>query len=75
MQQGAVYLPHPLHVALALTLCTTASTRHANRVVEWLRDFAQQRQLKVQQDTKGNVVIYKNGQAGGESAPTVIIQV
>ncbi len=43
-------------------------------MVEWLRAFAQQRHLRVREDAKGNVVIYKGGQGGGEGAPPVIMQ-
>lgn len=50
-----------------------ASTKE-QEVIEWLRSFAAARQLKVAQDTKGNLVVYKKGQAGGEAAPPVILQ-
>ena len=46
-----------------------------SRVLEWLRDFAQARRLRVASDSRGNTVIYKSGQAGGEGAPPVILQV
>lgn len=49
-------------------------SKHEGRVLSWLREFAHSRQLKVAQDTKGNLVIYKPGQAGGEAAPPVILQ-
>ena len=44
-------------------------------VLDWLKGFAEERRLRLAQDAKGNTVIYKPGQAGGESAPTVILQV
>lgn len=43
-------------------------------VLEWLKVFASDRGLDWRQDAKGNVVIVKPGQAGGEGAAPVILQ-
>lgn len=45
------------------------------RVLDWLKKFADDRGLSWQQDEFGNLVIRKPGQAGGEAAPTVVVQV
>ena len=44
-------------------------------VLQWLKDFADQRQLAWQQDSVGNIVIKRPGSGGGEHAPAVVIQV
>ena len=44
------------------------------RVLQWLKDFAKERKLAWQQDSVGNIVIKRPGSAGGEHAPTVVIQ-
>lgn len=44
------------------------------RVMDWLKEFAEQRQLAWQQDAVGNVVIKRPGSGGGEASPTVVIQ-
>ena len=45
------------------------------RVLEWLRSIAEERGLKWKQDAEGNMVIYRPGSGGGETAPPVVIQV
>lgn len=53
--------------ALGLWLCA--------RVIAYLQDFATKRKLEYKQDSVGNMVIRRPGSGGGESAPTVVIQV
>ncbi|CAG9466904.1 unnamed protein product [Pedinophyceae sp. YPF-701] len=47
---------------------------HEERVVQMLKDFADQRGLVWKQDAIGNIVIKRPGSGGGESAPSVVIQ-
>ncbi|KAK9830529.1 hypothetical protein WJX72_012284 [[Myrmecia] bisecta] len=49
-------------------------SKHEGRVLQWLKDFAQARGLKWQQDAVGNLVIKRPGSGGGEAAPVVVIQ-
>ena len=43
-------------------------------ISDYLVDFAKDNGLEYVQDHLGNVVIYKNGTAGYEQSPTVILQ-
>ncbi len=45
------------------------------RVLQWVKDFAEQRGLKWRQDDVGNLVVLRPGSGGGEAAPPVVIQV
>lgn len=47
----------------------------ASRVLQYLKDFANERKLAWQQDAVGNMVIKRTGSGGGEMAPAVVIQV
>ncbi len=47
----------------------------SHRVIDWLKDFARERKLEIKGDAYGNQVIYRPGTGGGESAPTVVVQV
>jgi hypothetical protein len=47
----------------------------ARRVRAFLQRFAQERDLRVQADSAGNVVIKRRGINGGEAAAHVIVQV
>jgi dipeptidase D len=49
-------------------------SKHEERVIEWLKAFAAERELECVQDGVGNLVIRRPGTGGGESAPPVIIQ-
>jgi dipeptidase D len=44
------------------------------RVLAWLQAFAKERSLEWKCDDTGNMVILRPGSAGGELAPTVVIQ-
>ena len=47
---------------------------HEDRVIEWLKEFADERQLEWKQDGAGNMVICHPGTMEGSQAPPVIIQ-
>jgi dipeptidase D len=47
----------------------------SHRVLQWLKDFANERKLAWQQDAVGNLVIKRTGTGGGQNAPAVVIQV
>ncbi|KAK9826187.1 hypothetical protein WJX81_005747 [Elliptochloris bilobata] len=49
-------------------------SKHEERVLEWVKAFANERSLNYRQDTVGNLVIYRSGSGGGEGAPAVVIQ-
>eukprot|EP00884_Botryococcus_braunii_P019726 jgi/Botrbrau1/6437/Bobra.0034s0013.1 len=49
-------------------------SKHEERILQYLKDFAQQHGLKWRQDEVGNIVIYRPGSGGGEDALPVIIQ-
>lgn len=44
------------------------------RVCDWIKAFAEERSLRWRQDAAGNVVVYRPGSAGGETAAPVILQ-
>lgn len=72
-----------LHLAALLRSCalhTQAAGWHLRsraccRVLQWVKDFAEQRGLKWRQDDVGNLVVLRPGSGGGEAAPPVVIQV
>ncbi|GIL81736.1 hypothetical protein Vretimale_1325 [Volvox reticuliferus] len=49
-------------------------SKHEQRVLQYLKDFATERQLAWQQDAVGNLVIRRPGSGGGEGAPCVVVQ-
>ncbi|GIL58597.1 hypothetical protein Vafri_13481 [Volvox africanus] len=49
-------------------------SKHEERVLQYLKDFAAERQLSWQQDAVGNLVIRRPGSGGGEGAPCVVVQ-
>ncbi|KXZ50230.1 hypothetical protein GPECTOR_17g868 [Gonium pectorale] len=49
-------------------------SKHEERVLQYLKDFASSRQLSWQQDAVGNLVIRRPGSGGGEAALPVVIQ-
>ncbi len=53
----------------------TVSKVLMRRVLQFLKDFANERKLAWQQDAVGNMVIKRTGTGGGELAPAVVIQV
>ena len=49
-------------------------SKKEQQVLSMLKKFAEDRGLEWRQDTVGNLVIYRKGSGGGESAPPVLIQ-
>ena len=49
-------------------------SKHEEKILEYLREFADKRDLKTRKDTTGNIVILRPGSGGGENAPIIIIQ-
>lgn len=49
-------------------------SKHEEKIVAWLIDFAKQHNLEYKSDEVGNVVIRKGATVGYEDAPTVILQ-
>ncbi|CAL5222920.1 g5353 [Coccomyxa viridis] len=49
-------------------------SKHEEKVLKWLKAFADERSLAWQQDAVGNLVIKRTGSGGGERAPAVVIQ-
>ncbi|KAI8466904.1 MAG: aminoacyl-histidine dipeptidase [Monoraphidium minutum] len=66
--------PAPVFSIFAEITQIPRASKNEHKVLDWLKQFAAARQLRYRQDAKGNVVIYKAGQAGGEAAPAVILQ-
>lgn len=51
------------------------ATSFVRRVLQYLKNFANERKLAWQQDAIGNMVIKRTGTGGGENANAVVIQV
>lgn len=66
--------PAPLWNFFAELSAIPRPSKKEEKVVEWLRDFAAQRNLEFKQDKIGNVVITRPGSGGGENAPYVLLQ-
>lgn len=49
-------------------------SKHEDKVLAWLKAFAEERKLAYQQDAEGNMVIRRPGSGGGEGAPPIIVQ-
>ncbi len=49
-------------------------SKHEEQILEYLKNFAKERNLEMREDSTGNIVILRPGSEGGENAPTVIIQ-
>ena len=49
-------------------------SKHEERVLAWLKDFAQTHNLEWVQDEVGNTIIRRPGTGGGENASPIIIQ-
>jgi len=60
-------------VVETLTKIPRPST-HEEKILQYLRNFAEERNLEMREDSTGNIVILRPGSGGGENAPTVIIQ-
>lgn len=66
--------PEPLWALFETLASIPRPSKQETHVLAWLRAFAEARSLAWAQDTLGNLVIKKPGQAGGQHAPTVVIQ-
>ena len=49
-------------------------SKEEGEVIEWIKKFSEAKGLSWQQDAAGNLVVRRPGSAGGENAPTVVIQ-
>jgi dipeptidase D len=50
------------------------ASKKEERVLEWLKSFANEHNLKLRQDKTGNIVIYKPATNGKESSPVIVLQ-
>jgi len=49
-------------------------SKHEEKILAYLKSFANERNLEMREDETGNIVVLRPGSGGGENAPTVIIQ-
>ena len=49
-------------------------SKHEERILQYLRNFAKERNLETREDSTGNIVILRPGSGGGENSPIIIIQ-
>ena len=49
-------------------------SKHEEKILKYLREFARERKLSIREDDTGNIVILRPGSGKGKNAPTVIIQ-
>ena len=49
-------------------------SKHEEKILAYLRKFANERNLEIREDDTGNIVVLRPGSGGGENAPTIIIQ-
>ena len=49
-------------------------SKHEERILKFLKNFADERNLETREDDTGNIVIVRPGSGGGEKSPTIIIQ-
>ena len=49
-------------------------SKHEERILKFLKNFADERNLETREDNTGNIVILRSGSGGGEKSPTIIIQ-
>ena len=49
-------------------------SKHEEKILEYLRNFATERNLKMREDSTGNIVILRPGTGGGEKSPTIVVQ-
>lgn len=58
----------------AYKLHAVSATMPQEKILSYLKSFAESRKLEWQQDEVGNLVIRRPGSGGGENAPPVVIQ-
>ena len=49
-------------------------SKHEERILEYLKNFANERSFEMREDSTGNIVVLRPGSSGGENAPIIIIQ-
>ncbi len=49
-------------------------SKHEEKILQYLKDFASERNLEMREDSTGNIVVIRPGSNGGENAPTIVIQ-
>ena len=49
-------------------------SKHEEKILEYLKNFANERNLEMREDSTGNIVVLRPGSGGGENAPIIIIQ-
>ena len=53
---------------------TPRPSKHEDKILKYLREFARERNLNIREDDTGNIVILRPGSGKGKNASTVIIQ-
>ena len=49
-------------------------SKHEEKILQYLKNFAKERNLETREDSTGNIVVIRPGSNGGESAPVIVIQ-
>ena len=49
-------------------------SKHEDKILKYLREFARERNLNIREDETGNIVILRPGSGKGKNASTIIIQ-
>ena len=49
-------------------------SKHEEKILQYLKNFANERSLEMREDSTGNIVIMRPGSNGGENAPIIVIQ-
>ena len=49
-------------------------SKHEEKILQYLKNFANERNLEMREDSTGNIVILRSGSNGGEKAPIIVIQ-
>ena len=49
-------------------------SKHEEKILQYLKNFANKRNLEMREDSTGNIVILRPGSNVGEKAPIIVIQ-
>ncbi len=49
-------------------------SKHEEKILQYLKKFANERNLEMREDSTGNIVVIRPGSKGGENAPVIVIQ-
>jgi len=49
-------------------------SKHEEKILQYLKKFANERNLEMREDSTGNIVVIRPGSNGGENAPVIVIQ-